>query len=159
MTFRILIAAAAFAALPSAAAVSVTFVDPGRYTDAANQRFELQSTLDALEAHIKRLGERYVTHGENVRIDILDIDLAGWQQWSRRGANEVRVARGGADWPMIRMRYLIEANGANESNEVTLSDPLYLNRMRRAGASSESLYYEKQLLTDWFKTMFVNRPR
>ena len=159
MKFRILLAAAALAALPSQAAVSVTFTDPDRYTDPSNQRHEMQSTLDALESHIKRLGERYVTHGENVRIEILDIDLAGWPRWTGRGGNEVRVARGGADWPMIRMRYIIEANGANESNEVTLSDPLYLNRMTRLRANSEPLYYEKQLLTKWFQSMFVNRPR
>ena len=39
---------------------TVTFVgDPEKYTDPANERWEIQSTLDTLGTYMKRLGDRW----------------------------------------------------------------------------------------------------
>ena len=158
MKYRILLAVAAFAALPSHAAVSVTFANPESYTDVANERHETQSTLDALERHIHKLGQRYVTRGENLRIEILDIDLAGWPRWSGRSPNEVRTLHGRADFPVIKLRYTLEANGTSQTREAVLSDLLYLDRGVRT-RSNEAFHYEKRLLEDWFRSVFAQRAR
>ena len=64
MKSRILLAALALAALPGHATTIVTFVDPDRYTDVSNQRWEAQATLDALEAHMKKLGDKWLGFDE-----------------------------------------------------------------------------------------------
>jgi hypothetical protein len=158
MTIRILLAAATLAALPSYAATLVTFTDPDRFTDVANQRWETQSTLDALESHIKRLGDRYIAPNDTLRIEVLDIDLAGWARMGGRAGNEVRVLRGKADFPMIKVRYTLESRGATSTREATISDPTYLDHGLRIN-SSESFHYEKRMLDDWFRSTFGERPR
>ncbi len=158
MNIRILLAAAVLAALPSHAATVVTFTDPDRYTDAANQRWETQSTLDTLEKHIKRLGDRYIAPNDTLRIEVLDIDLAGWVRMGGRAPNEVRVVRGKADWPSMKVRYTLESRGGTSTKETTISDPTYLDHGMRIN-SSESLYYEKRMLDDWFRSTFGERSR
>ena len=158
MTIRILLAAATLAALPSQAATVVTFTDPERYTDVANQRWETQSTLDALERHIKRLGERYVAPGDTLRVEVLDIDLAGWARFGARAPNEVRVVRGRADFPQMKVRYTLESRGRSTTAEATISDPTYLDHGMRIN-SSEPYYYEKRMLDGWFRSTFGERSR
>jgi hypothetical protein len=158
MTLRILLAAAALCAMPSHATVSVTFTDPDRYTDAANQRSETQSTLEALERHMKRLGERYISPSDNLRIEVLDIDLAGWPRMGGHSPNEVRIVRGRADFPSMKLRYTLESGGRTSSVETTISDPTYADHASRI-RSSEPYYYEKRMLDDWFRSTFGERSR
>ena len=157
MSIRILIAAAALAAMPSYATVVVTFTDPDNYTDAANQRWEVQSTLDALERHMKRLGDRYIGPNDTLRIEVLDVDLAGWARMGGRAPNEVRVVRGRADFPSMKVRYTLESRGRTPT-ETTISDPTYLDHGLHLN-SSEPFYYEKRMLDDWFRSTFGERSR
>jgi hypothetical protein len=159
MKSRILLAALALAALPGHATTIVTFVDPDRYTDVSNQRWEAQSTLDALEAHMKKLGDKYVGPNDTLRIDVLDIDLAGWARWGGRAPNEVRVVRGKADFPAMRIRYTLESGGRTQrSAEVSISDPMYTGHAI-GRASNEPYYYEKRMLDDWFRSTFAQGAR
>jgi hypothetical protein len=158
MTIRILLAAATLAALPSYGTTVVTFTDPDRFTDVANQRWETQSTLDALESHIKRLGDRYIAPNDTLRVEVLDIDLAGWARMGGRAPNEVRVLRGKADFPSMKVRYTLESRGTTKTSEATISDPTYLDRGMRIN-SSESFHYEKRMLDDWFRSTFGERSR
>jgi Skp family chaperone for outer membrane proteins len=51
MLKRIFLAAAvALVAAPSYATVDVAFVNPEKFSDSANQRYEMQGTLDALRS-------------------------------------------------------------------------------------------------------------
>ena len=160
MTIRILLAAAALAAVPSYATTVVTFVgDPDTYTDVANERWEIKSTLDTLGAHMQRLGDRYVAPDDTLRIEVLDVDLAGWARWGGRGPDKVRVARGGADWPSMKVRYTLESHGRTRTKEETISDPAYMNHGSSVRASSEPLYREKRMLDDWFRSTFSERAR
>ena len=158
MKSRILLAAVALAALPGHAATVVTFVEPDRYTDVSNERWEMQSTLDTLEAHMKRMGERYLSPNDTLRIEVLDVDLAGWAQWGGRAPNQVRVIRGKADFPSLRVRYTLESGGRTRTGEEVISDPLYTGHAI-GRASSEPYYYEKQMLERWFRSTFARRAR
>jgi hypothetical protein len=159
MKSRILLVAAALAALPGYATTLVTFVDPDRFTDLSNQRWEAQATMDALEAHIKRLGDQYVGPNDTLRIEVLDVDLAGWARWSGRAGSEVRVVRGKADFPAMRLRYTLESGGRTQrSAEVRISDPMYTGHAV-GRASNEPYYYEKRMLDDWFRSTFAERAR
>ncbi len=84
---RVLGAAALLAALaaplPACAQVTVRFVAPERYTDAEN-RFgsgpPLRVTLAEMRRLFENLGGRVLAPGQSLDIDVLDIDLAGFDQ-------------------------------------------------------------------------------
>ncbi len=55
------------------------------------------------------------TAGQVLKIDVLDLDLAGTVRPARRGAGDIRIVRGGADAPHIRVRYALTAGGPKSS--------------------------------------------
>ena len=156
---KFFLAAALAAALPAQSAVVVTFVDPDRYTDVSNDRFEAKSALDALEQHMKKLGERYLGADETLRVEVLDVDLAGWARWAGRAPDEVRVTRGKADFPQMHLRYTLESRARPQSGDDRLSDPMYQNHGYSVKSASEPYFYEKRMLDDWFRSRFAQRAR
>src|SRR6185369_10339260 len=75
-------------ALPAPAGVVVQFVEPQRYTDASSHGYGSDSsTLQVLEGHFRRLGERCLKPGEQLDIQVLDVDLAGQPEWWRRSTS------------------------------------------------------------------------
>src|SRR5690348_11241582 len=92
------LAAATLAALgfaASAGTVEVTFVNPENFIDAGNAAWDERANLDALGAHIAGLG-RLIPGDQNVKIEVLDVDLAG--QVRARGAGGVRTVNGRGDF-------------------------------------------------------------
>ena len=158
MLKRTLLAIAALAAVPSYATVDVSFVSPEKYTDASNERWEMDSNLKSLAEHMRKAGERYIAPNETLRIEVLDVDLAGWAQWGGRAPNQVRVARGGADFPQMKFRYTLEsASRGTRSGEADLRDLGYQSHGLRINAGSEPMYYEKRMIDQWFQATFAQR--
>ena len=147
-----------FVSMPLGAGVTVTFANPDRYTDAGKYSLRTDETVHEIERHLKRLGERYLSPQQTLRIEVLDIDLAGEEDFLRTG-RDVRVLRGRADWPRIKLRYVLEADGrVSASKEETLTDMNYLEGPK-SRYSSEALAYEKRMLDEWFKARFgAQRP-
>lgn len=137
--------------------VNVTFVDPDHYYDAGTTKHEVPDNLKTIETHLKELGQRYLADGQVLNVSVLDIDLAGYVKPLAGSAREVRVARGGADWPKFKLRYTLVANGTQiKSGEETVADMnygrhgqtyLYTNR--------DPLRYEKQMLEGWLRSRFT----
>ncbi|MEO6945626.1 MAG: DUF3016 domain-containing protein, partial [Nitrobacter sp.] len=78
----------------SFAGVKVRFVNPERYSDAGS--FDAggrDATLSALRAHIEKLGARRLAPGQNLTIDVLNIDLAGENEPRGRTLSDVRIVR------------------------------------------------------------------
>jgi hypothetical protein len=158
MLKRIVLAAAvALIAAPSYATVDVAFVNPEKFTDSSNQRWEMQSTLDALAQHMKRTGDRYIAANETLKIEVLDLDLAGWARFGGRAPNEIRTVRGGADFPAMKLRYTLQSPNGAKSGEADLSDMAYQNHGLSTRGSSEPYYYEKRMIDDWFRSTFAQR--
>ena len=158
MLKRIFLAVAAtLLAAPSYATVEVTYVNPEQFTDSSNQRWEMQGTLDALAQHMKRTGERYIAPNETLKIEVLELDLAGWSRFGGRAPNEVRTVRGGADFPQMKLRYTLQSPRGARSGEAELSDSLYQNHGLVTRGASEPYYYEKRMIDDWFRSTFAQR--
>jgi DUF3016 family protein len=148
----------AIVAIASAAeaAVTVTFTQPDKYADVGRNRNDAADVFKEVERHLQRLGETYLAPAQTLKIDVLDIDLAGQEEPSRSGS-EIRVLTGRADGPSLRIRYVVESAGrAGESREETLSDMNYLMRPIR---QPERLAYEKRMLEEWFRSRFVQRGK
>jgi hypothetical protein len=157
MLKRILLAAVVLAAVPSYATVDVAFVNPEKFADASNQRWEMQGTLDAIAQHMKRTGDRYIAPNETLKIEVLDLDLAGWARFAGRAPNDSRVVRGGADFPTMKLRYTLQSPQGAKSGEADLSDMTYQNHGLTTRAASEPYYYEKRMIDDWFRSTFAQR--
>ena len=144
------------ASAPVQAAIEVAFIDPGDYTDASIRNGPFSSTgfgtISGLRAHIMRLGNQYLSPKENLRIEVLDVDLAGRYEWWRFPF-DARIMSD-STWPAIKVRYVYIVNGKKvDEGEEHITDQNYLLRAG-AGASGDSLKYEKAMLDRWFRTHF-----
>ena len=138
----------------AAGTVQVSYAQPDRFVDAGNRRSDVADTLKELTGHFEALAKRHLPDGQALTIEVLDIDLAGEVRPSRRTAQDIRLLKGQADWPRIKLRYTLESAGqAPRKAEQWVSDMGYLHRLGDRYAS-ESLGYEKRMLAEWFSAEF-----
>lgn len=151
----ICIAAGLSVGLASAGTVTVTSVDPSRFSDAGSALWEKEAALDALTRHLQGLGERHLPADQTLQVEVLDLDLAGTLRYSSRAGRELRVLRGSADVPRIRLRYALESGGKSlQGAQETVTDLSYMRGIPRT-EHADPLHYEKQMLERWFKERFV----
>jgi hypothetical protein len=148
------LAALALAAGSSAwAGVQVTFDKPDDYSDVPFSSRDREQVLAGLANHFTWLGKS-LPPGQDLRIEITDVDLAGREDPARRGAFDVRVMTGRADWPRLRLRYTLEQHGkVIAAGNAYLSDMSYLQHINRY-SRNDALRYEKRMIDDWFKNTF-----
>jgi hypothetical protein len=159
MQWRILAAGVlAFMSMSASANASITvrFVGAERYSDAeVGSNGSRKKTLAELRRTFDALGTRYLAPGQELAIEVLDIDLAGERLPNRGG--ETRIVTG-ATPPRIRLRYTLRERGRLvRRSEETLTDSNF--QMSSAARSGDRLGYEKELLADWFRTQFRSGRR
>ncbi|NNM71921.1 DUF3016 domain-containing protein [Enterovirga aerilata] len=145
---------AAVSALPAQAAVEVGYSDPGRFTDAdrAGGLMTAEGAAQALAGHLGALG-RTLPAGQDLRIVILDIDLAGRLAPELDPAGSRRIMTD-ATWPRVRVRYELTRGGrvlARAEELVSWRDYLQRATARFAG---DPLRFEKAMLAEWFEQRF-----
>lgn len=146
---------------PAWAEVRVTFVDPHTYTDAG---LRAPGPVDAdapalvgLRRILERAGER-LPPGQDLHIEILDVDLAGHFPPLQVENPKVRVMDA-TTWPRVRLRYaLLQAGRTVADGEETVTDMTYLSRSA-AARSTAPLRYEEPMLLDWFAGRFGGAQR
>ncbi|MNQ33116.1 hypothetical protein D3C85_465380 [compost metagenome] len=88
--------------------------------------------------------------GQSLKVEILDIDLAGRYESWRVDFRDVRFMRE-VTWPRIRLHYSLERDGKTlVSRDATLIDQSYLQHANYY-FSNDRLRYEKTMLDDWFR--------
>jgi len=135
--------------------VTVGFVQPERYTDAGNYGYDAERNLRALERHLTTQGSRCVKTGETLELRILDVDLAGRNEWWHRGAYDLRVMRD-ITWPRIDVEFVWRdaAGTVLDEGRERVADLTYLWRSAYVRGDSDTLPYEKAMLRDWFDRRF-----
>lgn len=142
-----------FAAAATAGPVEVKWTQPERYTDVGWLEADRVRNLEALRRHFEGLGAR-LPAGQTLVVEILDVDLAGEEIPGALRGERVRVLKGRADWPRMRLRYTFTAPGQPaRSGEETLADMAYLQRVLRTG--DEPLPYEARMVDEWFEQRIV----
>ncbi|MBA9064611.1 hypothetical protein GGQ91_004017 [Methylobacterium fujisawaense] len=138
------------------AQVHVRYADPDRFTDAEN-RFgsgqPLRVTLAELTRIFRDLGTARLRPDERLDIIVLDVDLAGFERPGFATPTGLRVVTD-ATPPRIRLAYVLHRGGrivAQGEDTVTDINFLLTSNPR---FSTGSLYYERQLLRDWFARRF-----
>lgn len=154
MTRTVLAAVVALLASSAALAeVTVTYTKPDDYTDLARGEYDRDRVLKQFTDYFATL-EKKLPPGENLKIDVLDIDLAG-RMYPRRNGEEIRVMNGGADWPRMHLRYTLEKDGqVLRSGDDNIANMNY-QQSRSSYFDSDPLRYEKQMLDDWFNKAIV----
>ncbi|MFA9219282.1 MAG: DUF3016 domain-containing protein [Sphingomonadaceae bacterium] len=149
--------AAALALLASGSAlaeVSVSYIKPEEFSDMPFSPRDREQLLKELSAHFAHMGQQ-LPAGQVLKIEVLDVDLAGRLYPRYSGPEDLRVLRGGADWPHMRLHFTLEQDGKLlRSGEAQLSNMMYQERMNRY-SGTDSLRYEKQMLDDWFAQEFL----
>lgn len=146
-----LVLAMAGQAAQAAGTVEVSFKPADQYRDVGRSSIDGQHNLDQLGAHLKSLAPR-LADGQVLKVEVLDVDLAGEVRPMRRG-DDLRVLRGGADWPAMQLRWTLSAGERTvDSREERIADMSYL--MHSTRGSTDALVYEKRMLDEWFDARF-----
>jgi hypothetical protein len=147
----------ALAAGTASADVTVNYVEQERFSDLPFTPWERESVLKELTEHFAKLGAK-LPPGQNLRIDVRDVDLAG-REYPGRGARDLRIVKNGAEWPRIDLHYTIESNGqVVRSGDAQLRDMSFMDRSNRS-TGSDFLRYEKRMIDDWFYSTIMPRER
>jgi hypothetical protein len=140
----------ALAASAASAATTVNYVEPDHFSDVPFTPWERDNVLQQITDHFIKLGKE-LPPDQDLRIDVLDVDLAGREIPNARNGRDIRIVKGAADWPRMRLRYAIEQNGQVIKNgEAQIQDMNYQNHLNRY-FDSDPLRYEKQMIDDWFE--------
>jgi hypothetical protein len=147
-------AAIAFIALPLHAAVTVSYGDPDRFTDAGDRNNDPRKIMLTLERYLKQLGDRYLPPQSNLKIEVLDLDRAGRPRMNL--PTEIRIVTGKADMPCIDIDYTLEVDGRlSPSRHERICDPDYLRTLEPQYSEHDPLVYEKRMLEQWFRERFT----
>jgi len=148
----------ALAAGGAAADTTVNYIQPDRFSDVPFATGERDDVLKELTEYFAKLGAQ-LPPGQDLRIDVKDVDLAG-REYPTRGVRDLRVVRSnGVDWPRIDLHYAIVQDGqVLRSGDAELRDMDFMNRITRA-SDSDSLRYEKRMIEDWFYKDVLPRER
>lgn len=134
--------------------VTVKFTQPENYTDMPFSQSGKDRVMEDLKRHFDKLGAK-LPAGQDLKIEVLDVDLAGRPEMSVRASTDFRIMRGTSDWPMIKLRYSVESKGqVLKSGEERVADMSYLQQIN-SYAANESLRYEKLMLDRWFKNTVI----
>lgn len=141
------------AGLAQAGTVQVSYASPERFADAGHGA-QAQTVRDTLTQQFERLGQRWLPATQTLRVTVTDIDLAGTAEPGRT-ADDLRVLKGGADWPRIALHYtLLEGERVLADGDEALAELDYLAHPAPPGAT-QALPYETRLLERWFRERFA----
>lgn len=140
----------------AAVTVTVNYFQPEKFADMPFEPWEREDVLKGLTEHFEHLGKS-LAPDQNLKIEVLDVDLAGRLVPGAHGGHDLRILRGGADWPRIQLRYSLEQGGqVVASGEAKLSDMNYLGHLNRY-PDGDRLRYEKQMIDDWFDKTILHK--
>ncbi|MEH6435653.1 DUF3016 domain-containing protein [Massilia sp. DD77] len=142
----------------ASAGVTVKYIEPDKFSDLPFAPWEREDVLRELTDYFTKLGKS-LPQGQDLALEVTDIDLAGREYPNSRAARDLRVLKGMADWPIITLRYTLSENGqVLKTGDARLADMSYLQRINRHW-DSEPLRYEKRMIDEWFaKTIVQKRP-
>lgn len=166
MMFVSILSALAISAPVFAGQAKVTYEKVEDYTDfepasGVKQRFQERSMKD-LTAHIEELAEQ-LPEDTTLTITVKDIDLTGRLEptFGESAQQYIRVVRS-VDFPRIEFSYQLTDVDGNElkAGEVNLKDMSFdFNRASSTRMSNDTLYYEQQMLKEWFKKTFSEQMK
>lgn len=148
----------ALAAGAASAGVTVNYVESDKFADLPFAPWEREQVLRDLSEHFAKLGEK-LPQGQDLAIEVTDVDLAGREYPNARSGRELRVLKGTADWPIINLRYSLTRDGqVIKAGDARLADMNYMQRINRF-SDSDPLRAEKRMIDAWFDETILEKRR
>lgn len=142
----------------ASAGVTVTYIESDKFADLPFAPWEREQVLKELSEYFGKLGEK-LPQGQDLALEVTDIDLAGREYPNMRSGRELRVLQGTADWPIMNLRYTLSQNGqVRKTGDARLSDMNYMQRINRF-SDSDSLRAEKRMIEEWFNETILEKRR
>ena len=139
------------------AGVTVAFLHPEDYSDMPDAAHDREAIIRQFSDYFAYLGKS-LPPGQDLKIEVLDIDLAGWIKPNFRSRNDIRILRNGADGPRMHLRYTLESQGkVLQKGDEQLGNMDYMHRVNSYSRTNDPLRYEKQMIDDWFKEIAAKR--
>lgn len=159
-TVALVFAGAVFATKPPKAEspVTVTFVQPEKFTDASGEDFndgrDRDHVLASLKSHVEKMAQRFLAPGQSLEVRFVDIDLAGaFESWRGPEYDRIRILKEIYPPRMTLEFRLLGADGQVLSEgKRKLSTLGYL--MRIVSPSFDGLRYDKEMLGVWMRQEF-----
>jgi len=147
-----------FSSTVFAASLEINWVEPDKYKDidpgnSSKARYRTR-VFTALEKYFKdlviSLPEEY-----KMKISVTDIDLAGDVQFAH--TDRIRFIKE-LYFPSMHFAYelLDKEQKSLISNEVKIKDMSFLHDVRSASRHNDFLYYEGEMIADWFSKTFAD---
>ncbi|PWF48466.1 DUF3016 domain-containing protein [Massilia glaciei] len=138
-----------FAAGSASAGVAVEYKNANDFFDVPKAADERARVLTGMTKHFEKLGAS-LPAGQQLDVEVLDIDLAGRVEPRYGHGEDVRILRGGSDWPSMQVRYTLRSGEqVLASGEGKLRNMMYSQRSNRY-KRDDALRYEKQMIDEWF---------
>jgi hypothetical protein len=150
-------AIAAVAAPKSTDNVTVTFLDPDKFTDVLENGSSLTSTyyLEELRDCLQKAAAPLLAEGQKLAVTVTDVDLAGETRFNQ--PQQIRIMK---DIYMPRAELKFQLLGADgkvvAEGTRRLIDRNFMLQVRIPG-SEEPLYYDKQMLKQWVRAEFKTK--
>src|SRR5258708_24398913 len=135
-----------------AASANVVFLNPEKSTDIGRYADPRDAAANRAQIarHIEQLAARNLPPNQVLKMEVLDVSLAGRLEPWRARLYDTRIMRQ-VTWPSIKLRYQVQQDGqVVASGEETVADMNYLERPNRY-PDSVPLSFEKRMLDDWFR--------
>lgn len=146
-TLFVMLTTLATTAALAAGQVEVSFKPVDQLSD-VGRGIDRERHVKALADHFRSLG-RQLPDGQVLKVEVLDVNMAGELRPFRR-TDEVRVMRGGADWPSMDLRWSLDSGGRTlKSGQDRLLDMAYQSHALRGGDTSP-VAYEVRMIDRWF---------
>ncbi|MCE7031144.1 DUF3016 domain-containing protein [Lysobacter sp. GX 14042] len=134
--------------------VSVSWSDPAGFSEITRGRDRIDTLRGTwvrdLAAHLRDSAAGRLGPGEQLEVELLDVDRAGdYEPWRGPNADDIRILRD--IYPpriTLRFRHLGAQGQVLAEGERRLSDSGFMSRTP-AFRNNDPLRYEKQLLDDW----------
>lgn len=147
----------ALAASTASAEVTVNFVNPEKFADLPLGDWERKKVLEDLAAYFKKLGAD-MPAGQDLAIEVYNVDLAGQEVRGNRAGGDMRVREGKNDWPLIELQYSLVSNGqVIDNGTAQISDVAYMQRMMKRAYEMDELRFEKRMIQEWFKKTILKK--
>lgn len=136
--------------------VTLQYISPEKFTDISRTHYGPPDSgyLDQLQQHFVKKAATYLAPGQQLKVDVSDIDMAGgFEPWVMPATPDLRIVRDIYP-PRITLHYeLRDAQGmVLEQGEARLSNLAYLFNVRPD--TTDTMRHEKALLDDWLRKLF-----
>ncbi len=137
----------------SADRVEVTYADTEKFADFGDSNWERERNQADFSAMLQVLAQRLPV-SQQLKVKVLDVNLAGELDWWRVRGDRVRVLRN-VTWPVVEFEYqVLEGGKLVKGDTVRVTDMAYLQSSLFNDKGLTGFGYERRMLDHWARKTF-----